>query len=108
MITTSLNFSSLDPKTFLSMQEDRKGTIIDIRTPAEYAEQHLHGSINFDFYSVDFEKQLENLDKNHPFFIYCRTGSRTRTVLDIMKANGFNEVYDMKGGIIAWEVSLNN
>lgn len=107
MVTSSLNFSSLDPKTFIAMQEDRKGTLIDIRTPAEYAEHHLHGAINFDFYSVDFEKQLENLDKTHPYFIYCRTGSRTNTAMDIMKSLKFQEVYDMKGGIIAWEVSLN-
>ncbi|MCA9379811.1 rhodanese-like domain-containing protein [Candidatus Dojkabacteria bacterium] len=108
MITTSLNFSSLDPNTFRSMSEEKKGILLDIRTPAEYAEQHLHGSINFDFYSVEFEKQLENLDKNHPYFIYCRTGSRTKTVLDIMKSIGFKEVYDLKGGIIAWEINLNS
>ena len=79
--------------------------MLDIRTPAEYAESHLPHAINFDFYALDFEQQLESLDKDQPYFIYCRTGSRSSVALELMKRIGFKEVYDLKGGIIAWEVS---
>ncbi len=105
MITTSLKFTQLDPLTFKSLIEDKKGIALDIRTPAEYAESHLPHAINFDFYALDFEQQLESLDKDQPYFIYCRTGSRSSVALELMKRIGFKEVYDLKGGIIAWEVS---
>jgi|CXWK01.1.fsa_nt_gi rhodanese-related sulfurtransferase len=105
MITTSLKFTQLDPLTFKSLIEDKKGIVLDIRTPAEYAESHLPHAINFDFYALDFEQQLESLDKDQPYFIYCRTGSRSSVALELMKRIGFKEVYDLKGGIIAWEVS---
>ena len=105
MITTSLKFTQLDPLTFKSLIEDKKGIGLDIRTPAEYAESHLPHAINFDFYALDFEQQLESLDKDQPYFIYCRTGSRSSVALELMKRIGFKEVYDLKGGIIAWEVS---
>ncbi len=105
MITTSLKFTQLDPVSYKSLIEDKKGIILDIRTPAEYAEGHLPHAINFDFYAVDFEQQLEILDKDQTYFIYCRTGSRSSVALDLMKRTGFKEVYDLKGGIIAWEVS---
>jgi len=105
MITTSLNFSSLDPKTFKAFFEDKKGMLLDIRTSEEYAEDRIETAINIDFYAVDFEKQLESLDKTVPYFIYCRTGSRTKSALEIMRKIGFKEVYDLKGGLIAWEIA---
>ena len=105
MITTSLNFSQLDAKTFSSMLKDKPGMIIDIRTPGEYAENHIHNAINIDFYSMDFEDQLKQLDKSTPIYIYCRTGSRTKIAIEILKKLDFKEAYDLKGGIIAWEVN---
>lgn len=105
MITTSLKFTQLDPVSYRSLLEDKKGTIIDTRTPSEYAEYHLPHAINIDFYSLDFDRQIDVLDRELPYFIYCRTGSRSSVILEMMKKQGFKEVYDLKGGIIAWEVS---
>jgi len=105
MVTTSLNFSQLAPKTYKLLLEEKSGILLDTRTPAEYAENHISKAINIDFYAVDFEDQLEQLDKAAPYFIYCRTGSRTKVTLEIMKKMGFREVYDLQGGILAWEVA---
>lgn len=105
MITSSLNFSQLDPKTFKLLLEEKEGTLIDMRTPAEFADNHIDPAMNIDFYASDFEQQLELLDKNSPYFIYCQTGSRTARILETMRALGFTEVYDLKGGILAWEIA---
>ncbi len=104
MITTSLNFTSLDPTTFKSLLEDKKGILLDIRTPQEYADDQIDNAVSLDFYSSNFEKKLEELDKNLPYFIYCRTGSNTKVVLETMQKAGFKEVFGLKGGLLAWEI----
>lgn len=77
--------------------------IIDVRTPEEYANGHIENAINLDYYSETFKDELNKLDKNKAYLIYCRSGRRTGTVLDIMKELGFTEVYNMLGGITQWE-----
>lgn len=105
MITSSLNFTSLDPQTFQAFLKDKKGILLDTRTSQEYTDFHLENAINIDLYLSDFEEKINNLDKSIPYFVYCHTGSRTKMVLDIMKKEGFREVYDLKGGLLAWEIA---
>jgi len=68
--------------------------IIDVRTPAEYAEGHVEGSINLDLESGQFEAELPNLDTAQPYIVYCRSGRRSGVAVDIMKASGFTQITD--------------
>lgn len=77
--------------------------ILDIRTKEEYENVHIKNSIMIDFYSETFENELDELDKNKTYLIYCRTGRRTGLTLDIMEDLGFIEVYNMAGGITQWK-----
>ena len=77
--------------------------IIDVRTPEEYASGHIEDAINMDFYAEDFDDQLDKLDRDKTYLIYCRSGSRSGKALDKMEALGFQEVYNMLGGIVNWE-----
>lgn len=104
MITTSLNFTSLDPNTFKALLEDKKGTLIDIRIPSEYEQDKITNAINLDFYSSNFEDKLLEFERDLPYFLYCRTGTHTRSVLETMQKVGFKEVYGLKGGLLAWEI----
>jgi len=76
--------------------------IVDIRTPEEYNSGYIEGAINLDFYSQTFKEELENLDKDKTYLIYCRSGRRSGLALSTMKKLGFNEAYNMLGGIIQW------
>ncbi len=76
--------------------------VLDIRTPDEYAEGHIGGSSNLDFYEPDFAASLDALDKDLPYFVYCRSGNRSSQALETMKDLGFTEVYELDGGIITW------
>ena len=77
--------------------------IIDVRTPKEFAEERIENAINVDFYSETFTDELNNLDKNKTYLIYCRSGRRSRNALDIMEELTFREAYNMSGGIIEWK-----
>ena len=80
------------------------GTIVlDVRTPAEYASGHLAQAQNIDIEASDFATQIAALDKNATYAVYCRSGNRSGTALEQMSAAGFNHVYDLAGGIGAWQ-----
>ena len=77
--------------------------IIDVRTPEEFAEGHIENVINLDYYSETFRDELNKLDKNKMYLIYCRSGNRSGKALNIMEELNFREVYNMSGGIIEWK-----
>ncbi len=76
---------------------------IDVRTPEEFADGYLENAVNLDFYSETFRDELDQLDKNKKYLIYCRSGGRSGNALNIMAELNFREVYNVSGGIIAWE-----
>lgn len=76
--------------------------VLDIRTQEEFAEGHLEDAIMIDFYSPDFQAQLDQLDKDAPYLVYCRSGNRSAQAMPIFKSLGFQEVYEVDGGIVSW------
>ena len=76
--------------------------VLDVRTPEEYAAGHIAGSENLDFYAPDFLDRLDGLDKETPYFVYCRSGNRSATTIDAMRDLGFTEVYELGGGVVTW------
>lgn len=79
--------------------------ILDTRTPDEYNRGHLQNSLFIDFSSPSFKLEIEKLDKNKKYLIYCHSGGRSKTTLNMMKKLGFKEAYNMIGGIVAWSKS---
>ena len=76
--------------------------VLDIRTPEEFNEARLADAIMVDFYADDFADQLDTLDKDVPYVVYCRTGNRSSEAVKTMKDLGFVEVYEVDGGIVNW------
>ena len=94
------------PEAFTLIQNNQNNTdfvIIDVRTRQELADGHIENVINIDFYSETFRDELNNLDKNKKYLIYCRSGNRSGSALDIMAELNFEEVYNILGGILSWE-----
>ena len=82
-----------------------KYVVIDVRTPEEYAERHINGAVNYDYYSDDFEDNLEeNLtDKSKSYIVYCRSGKRSLYSAQIMEELGYKDIINLEGGFLAWE-----
>lgn len=78
-------------------------TIIDVRTPDEYASGHIKGAVNIDYLDDAFETQLAKLDPAKPYLLYCRSGHRSGEAKSVMMEKGFKQVSDIKGGILAWK-----
>ena len=84
-------------------QDNPNFVIIDVRTPEEFANEHLKNAINLDYRCETFEDELNKLDKNKTYLIYCRSGRRSGNALDIMAELNFREVYNMLDGINGWK-----
>lgn len=76
--------------------------VLDVRTPEEYASGHVADAVNVDFYRADFADRLADLDRDTPYLLYCRSGNRSGTTLELMRELGFTNVVDVDGGIVAW------
>ncbi|TDT16140.1 rhodanese-related sulfurtransferase [Ilumatobacter fluminis] len=98
-------FGLVDPATAASLAQDDTITVIDVRTPEEYAEGHIEGATLFDFYEPTFADQLAELDRNGTYLLYCRSGNRSGQAASIMSELGFDQVYDAQGGVIAYEAA---
>ena len=76
--------------------------ILDIRTPEEFAAGKIEDSINIDFYAADFREQLDGLDKDAHYLVYCNSGNRSGQALPIFEDLGFAEVDNLSTGIAGW------
>lgn len=81
------------------LKNDKNAILIDVRSPQEYKEGHLDGSINFPLYDLERnnEKILEN--KENTIILYCQSGSRSKKALEILKEQGCKSIYQLEGGL---------
>ena len=77
-------------------------TVIDVRTPAEYAEGHLEGAVLVDYNAPDFAERIAEFDPEGDYLIYCRSGNRSAGARATMGELGFTDVVDVEGGVVAW------
>jgi len=104
--TQAQSNNTLTAKAFATAIKDKSNLILlDVRTPAEYAEGHLEGSKNMDWLGDSFEAETAKLDKNKPVYVYCRSGKRSAEAAEALRQNGFAKVYELDGGIMSWEAA---
>ncbi|MBS1682280.1 MAG: rhodanese-like domain-containing protein [Bacteroidetes bacterium] len=93
----------LSPEQFnLKLKSTPNATLIDVRTEEEWKGGFIAGAQNI-VYDDSFAEKLEALPKKAPIFVYCSKGKRSEKAARILKAKGFNEIYQLEGGIDAWK-----
>ncbi len=78
------------------------GTVLDVRAPAEYAAFHLEGAVNMDYLGPDFLEQMEALDPEVEYLVYCRSGRRSVRACTLMRNAGITKLIHLDGGINAY------
>ena len=74
-----------------------KTVLIDVRTSAEYAQEHLDGALNIDYTVIGRDITSAGVDKDDTVILYCRTGNRSGIALQTLKAMGFSRVENYGG-----------
>lgn len=98
--TASSKYQNIKAEEFLKIAENTTDAIIlDVRTPAEVAGGKLPGSMNIDIFSRSFLANIDKLDKEKTYLVYCRSGNRSGQACNIMAGRGFTKLYNLSGGI---------
>mgnify|MGYP002802503295 FL=1 len=90
---------------YISEAKKREGSIfLDVRTPEEYSEGHIEGSINLPLHEL---KKIGSVipDQEAPVYVYCLSGARSRRSAALMGHMGYLDVTDM-GGLLGQKVKL--
>ena len=100
----NINFGNLDAETFREMlTKDTDAVLIDVRTLWENNQSRIPNSLLIDINNPVFAEEIDKLDKNKNYFLYCRSGSRSYYACAYMMKIGFKNVYNLKPGIIGWK-----
>ncbi len=79
---------------------DKGVQFIDVRTPGEYKANHRPQFINIPL--SELPRKLNKLDKNKEVVVICQSGMRSAKAAKILKKQGFQKIYNVKGGMSAW------
>ena len=85
---------------FASIIAQKEVRLVDVRTPAEYAEGHIAGAENIDIKAADFANCIEGIKGK--VAVYCRSGKRSLMAAEQLAKQGCT-VYNLDGGVLAWQ-----
>jgi rhodanese-related sulfurtransferase len=94
----------LDVSTFKQKIKNKRVLLYDVRTSYEFKQGTIKNAINVDFFNrKSFLLAFEDIEKNTPIYLFCRSGNRSNKAARLLVKQGFIKVYDLKGGYIAWQ-----
>ena len=102
-------------KTSLTADEFEKAIskdsiqILDVRTPGEYTSGHIKNTLLANWNdAAEFNRRVAFINKAKPVYVYCLAGGRSAAAAEKMRGMGFENVYELKGGINAWKAGNKN
>lgn len=98
----NVDFINIDyeyAKTIL--KNDTNAVLLDVRSPQEYRERHLEGSVNLPVYNI--EEKIEEIvpNKQNTLVVYCQSGGRSKSACKILIKKKYVSVYNIEGGLDA-------
>jgi rhodanese-related sulfurtransferase len=88
---------------FAALMKQPNTLVLDVRTPEEYRQGHIEGARLIDYHSKNFAQQIESLDKNKTYLVYCMKGGRSSNAAQLMADKGFTNVYNLENGFSEWK-----
>lgn len=107
VVTADVNPATLpatvDAKTVAAVKDRDDVLLLDVREQWEYDEGHIPGVTLIPMNEV--ASRLSEIPTDKEVIVTCRSGNRSGQVADFLRAQGFDNVHNMQGGIIAWEAA---
>jgi len=96
-------FSSVGPAAAISIINNEDTVLLDVREQNEIGQGMLNDAIHIPLSALN--SRLSELDKykNNAILVYCRSGNRSGSVCRTLTGRGFETVYNLVGGIMAWQ-----
>lgn len=93
-------FKNISVTELEAMLQQGKVCLVDVRTDAEVAHGKIPQGMSLPLHLLPM--RLNELDKARPTVFYCQMGGRSAQAAAFAAANGFDNVYNLQGGIAAW------
>ncbi|MFM2215164.1 MAG: hypothetical protein RJA88_533 [Actinomycetota bacterium] len=97
--TESTNLGAQD---FQDKAKEAGVITLDVRTSGEFMSGHIENAINIDVEAMNFDSEIEKLDKSATYAVYCRSGRRSQIAVDRMKDAGFTNLFNLNAGVEDW------
>lgn len=94
---------NVTPEEFKALVDKGEGIILDVRTPQETSQGHIENASLVNVYDEDFVNKINLMQKDKAIYVYCKSGARSAKAAEILSQNGFTQIYNLSGGIMAWE-----
>ena len=94
--------TNLNVEEFAAKIADPSVVVMDVRTSDEFLSGHLANAMNIDYNAGNFENDIQGLDKNKTYAVYCHSGRRSGLATEIMAKQGFTHVFNLNGGVTDW------
>lgn len=91
--------TSISAEEFSEKRKEGAVSVLDVRKPGEFASEHVEGAENTPLDNIN--DHLPQLDKDQPYYVHCAGGYRSMIFNSILKARGYNNLIDVKGGFKA-------
>ena len=78
--------------------------LLDVRTDSEYYLSNIKGAVHIPM--NDIPNKLNTLDKDKEIIVQCKSGKRSAKVCEYLLTNGYTNIKNLKGGIIAWSKEI--
>lgn len=97
-----LGFREIKPQEAVRLINHEGAITVDVREDKEYNEGHILNALHIPYGLI--EKRLAELDpyRNQPLIVYCRSGQRSAQASSVLRKQGFEHIYKLSGGILAW------
>ena len=100
-------FHEIGPQDFKDRMERFDDVVlVDVRTPEEIALNAIEGHIALNIADPSFTMKVDALERDKSYFLYCRSGNRSAHACRYMMMQGFKKLYNLRGGIIAWDETI--
>lgn len=97
------SFEEISPKAFAEkIKTTENPQILDVRTPDEFASEHIDKAVNVNWNDEDFATKAAAYNKSKPIFVYCLSGGRSKKAAAKLSELGFTTIYELEGGIMSW------
>ena len=88
------------------LKENPGMTVLDVRSPEEFAEGHIKGAVNADVNGDDFQKKVAALDQSKPVLVHCQAGRRSARAIEEMGSKvKFPTIYHLNSGFKGWSAA---
>ena len=93
-----VNLTSTEAKALLA--KNGKTVLLDVRTPDEYRQAHLKGSLLIPL--GELQGRTQEIPRDRPVLVYCAVGARSSAAASFLSSKGYREVYNMSDGLVGW------